>query len=73
MLAQDVEASEHAALELALLQQNNTGFIVFVLETYAGTLAKLPGGLGKYADPHQTKTHDSLVEAVQADANYERT
>jgi len=68
----DEEAAKNHAVELALLQQNNTPFLIFVLETYAGSLKNLPGGIEKYADPYQDKPHDSLVEAVQADDAFDR-
>lgn len=40
----DNDACQNAAVELALLGQQNATFIIFVLKNYAGTMLKLPGG-----------------------------
>lgn len=50
ILGRDEDTAGQAIIELALLQQNNTKFLIFVCETYAATLKKLPGGLKRYAE-----------------------
>lgn len=42
---EDPEATADAAVQLALLTQENTPFIIYVLERYAGSVKNLPGGL----------------------------
>ena len=58
----DDEATQDAAVELALLFQNNAEFILGLLEHYAGTMKNLPGGIKK---PVLIKP--TLAEAVQSD------
>lgn len=71
--AQDPEAAKTAAVELALVQQNNTKFLIYVLKYFAGTLLKLPGGHQPLHDFSKMQTHDSLVDAVQADNEYDES
>lgn len=65
----DQEAAQEAALALALVCQNNAKFLIYVLERFAGTIKHLPGGLKRNALAHgaRMETHESLVEAAQAD------
>jgi hypothetical protein len=49
----DDEAVQKAVVDLALLQQNNAQFLIYVLKHYAGSVKNLTG--------------HSLVEAVQYD------
>lgn len=68
-LGRDDETMQKLVVELALLQQNNARFLLYVLEQYAGTIAKLPGGLKRQALVHgaRMETHESLAEAVISD------
>jgi hypothetical protein len=59
---QDDEATQDAALDLAMLFQNNSHFILGLLEHYAGSMKDLPGGIKK-----PILTPPTLAEAVQTD------
>ena len=56
---QDDEAAQDAALELALVQQNNAALIIWVLENYAGGLNTLNG--------KNPSSFSSLAEATHSD------